>query len=83
MKAETPERAAKETYKAMSGFVNAYQFHTDLIAQELVSDHKLLQHYVIQMCLACIKAMAEMPEDRVTVQNEAAVGLCRRIMEVV
>lgn len=81
--AETPEKAAEATYKAISDFVNAYRHHGSLVAGELLRDHKLLQSYTIELFVTCIKAMAEMDEDRITLQNRDAVDLCKRIMEVV
>lgn len=73
--------AAEELYAAISSFVNGYRCYTEDVGKELIRDHPLLQAYVVGLMLDMIQAMAE--HDYVTPQNEAAVELCKKIMDAV
>jgi len=72
---------AEELYKQISSFVNSRRCLGKHVGAEMIRDHPLLQAYVVSLMLDMIKAMAE--NDYITPQNEAAVELCRKIMDAV
>lgn len=73
--------AAEVTYKAISDYVNGYKHYTNAVADEMMRDHKLLQTYVVDLFITCIDRMANVSEDRITVQNRTAVEKCRAMMQ--
>jgi len=80
---EKAQDTAIAAYKAISDFVNSYRMDGDLIAECLICDHKLLQTYVIELFIICIRRMAQVDADRITAQNRDAVELCKRIVAAV
>ena len=74
---------AKSAYDGLSNFANGYRMYAPMIGEEMVKDHKLLQEYVTLIICQMIKAMAEQDEGRVTIQNQDAVKLCRKLLKCI
>ena len=72
---------ATELYQHISRFVNSDRAYSNMVGDEMIRDHPLLQAYNVGLLLDMIKVMAENPY--VTAQNAKAVNKCKQIMECV
>lgn len=78
---ETAKDKAQEAYNAVSKFANSNRYNSSMFGEAMIHDHPLLQAYMLGIMIDSIKAMAE--NDNSTPQNEAAIKLCKEIIEFI
>jgi hypothetical protein len=70
----------EEAARFMADFVNNFTPEIEEFVKTMASEHRTLQQSFTGLCLAWLKALAELPEGRWDLRNEASVEIAKEIM---